>query len=83
MRERFLREARSLQVAHPSIIQVRDYGEEPDFVYVVTDFIEGSNLRDLLRVEGAFPWPRLRTLLQQLLEAARVLHRREWRCCAG
>ena len=40
-RARFLHEARSLQVAHPSIIQVRDYGEEGDLVYVVTDFIEG------------------------------------------
>ena len=81
VRERFLREARSLQVAHPSIIQVRDYGEETDFVYVVTDFIEGSNLRELLRDEGAFPWPRMRTLLQQLLEAARVLHRRKALLC--
>ena len=27
-RARFLREAQTLQVAHPSIIQVRDYGEE-------------------------------------------------------
>jgi serine/threonine protein kinase len=35
-RERFLHEARSLQVTHPSILQVRDYGEEGNLVYVVT-----------------------------------------------
>lgn len=46
VRARFLREAKTLQIAHPSIIQVRDYAEEPDAVYVVTDFIEGSSLRE-------------------------------------
>ena len=81
VRERFLREAQSLQVAHPSILQVRDYGEEPNFVYLVTDFIEGPNLRAVLRDEGRLPWPRLRPLLQQLLEAARVLHRRKALLC--
>ena len=80
-RERFLHEAKSLQVAHPSIIQVRDYGEEADFVYVVTEFIEGRSLRHLLRAEGALPWPRLRPLLTQLVEAARVLHRRKILLC--
>ena len=44
-RARFLREAQTLQVAHASIIQVRDYGEEPGLVYLVTDFIEGPSLR--------------------------------------
>ena len=80
VRERFLREARALQVAHPSIMQVRDYGEESDFVYLVTDFVEGVSLRALLR-EGAIAWPRLRPLLQQLLEAVRVLHRRKALIC--
>ena len=81
VRERFLREAQALQVAHPSIMQVRDYGEERDFVYVVTDFVEGVSLRALLRDEGAMPWSRLRPLLHQLLEAARVLHRRKALIC--
>jgi serine/threonine-protein kinase len=80
-RERFLREARSLQVAHPSIIQVRDYGEEDDFIYLVTDFIRGHSVRSLLQEQGAIQWPRLRPLLVQLLEAAHVLHRRKILLC--
>jgi serine/threonine protein kinase len=76
VRARFLREARTLQLGHPSIIQVRDYGEEGDLVYVVTDFIEGPSLRELMSATGPIGWPRLRPLLAQLLEAARVLHRR-------
>src|SRR5260221_552087 len=75
VRARFLREAQTLQVAHPSIIQVRDYGEEGDLAYLVTDFIEGPSLRAVLKAGGAMPWPRLKPLLTQLIEAARVLHR--------
>ena len=80
-RERFLREARSLQIAHESIIQVRDYGEEPGFVFVITDLIEGPSVRGLLQSTGAIPWPRLRPLLAQLFEAARMLHRRKTLVC--
>ena len=81
VRARFLREAKTLQVAHPSIIQVRDYAEEDDAVYVVTDFIEGASLRETLSASGPMPWARLRPLLAQLIEAARVLHRRGGLLC--
>lgn len=78
---RFLREAKTLQVAHPSIIQVRDFAAESDAVYVVTDYIEGTSLREALSVNGPMPWPRLKPLLAQLIEAARVLHRRGGLLC--
>ena len=81
VRARFLREARTLQVAHPSIIQARDYGEEGDLVYLVTDFIDGPSLREVLKADGAMPWPRLKPLLAQLFEAARVLHRTNGLLC--
>ena len=80
-RARFMREAQALQVAHPSIIQVRDYGEEPDLVYLVTDFIEGHSLREVMTASGPMPWPRLQRLLSQLVEAARTLHRRKGLLC--
>src|SRR3954468_7111832 len=81
VRARFLREARTLQLAHPSIIQVRDYGEEGDLVYLVTDFIEGASLRQLLTECGPLPWPRLIQFTTQLLEAAHVLHRHKGLLC--
>ncbi len=77
VRTRFLREAQTLQLGHPSIIQVRDYGEEAGLVYVVTDFINGPSLRQLMTAAGPLAWPRLRPLLAQLLDAARALHRRK------
>ncbi|MGH9373825.1 MAG: serine/threonine-protein kinase [Vicinamibacterales bacterium] len=81
VRGRFLREARALQVSHPSIIHVRDYGEEGDLVYVVTDYIEGPSLRQLLGKSGALPWDRLSRFTAQLLEAAHRLHRRKGLLC--
>jgi serine/threonine protein kinase len=80
-RARFMREAQALQVAHPSIIQVRDYGEEPDFLYLVTDYIEGQSLREVMDASGPMPWPRLRRLLSQLVEATHMLHRRKGLLC--
>jgi serine/threonine protein kinase len=81
VRARFLREAQTLQVSHPSVIQVRDYGEEGDLVYLVTDFIDGASLREVLTKQGAMAWPRLRPLLAQLVEAARALHRKGGLLC--
>ena len=81
VRARFLREARTLQIAHSSIIQVREYGEEGDLVYLVTDLIEGPSLRQLLQAEGPLPWARARPLLVQLLEGARALHRHQGLLC--
>ena len=80
-RARFMREAQALQVAHPSIIQVRDYGEEPDFVYLITDYIEGHSLRQVMTAAGPMEWPRLKPLLGQLIEATRMLHRRKGLLC--
>ena len=76
VRARFLREAKTLQISHQSIMQVRDYGEDGDLVYVVTDFIHGPSLRDVLRDDGPQPWTRLEPLLEQLTDAARALHRK-------
>jgi serine/threonine protein kinase len=81
VRARLMREAKTLQVTHQSVIQVRDYGEELDMAYVVTDLIEGPSLREMLVADGAIPWPRLEHLLEQLIDAARALHRRHGLLC--
>jgi eukaryotic-like serine/threonine-protein kinase len=81
VRARFLKEARGLQVSHPSVIQVRDFGEEDDTLYVVTDLIEGPSLLELLDTEAPFPWLRVVTLGTQVIEAAIAVHRRSALVC--
>jgi tRNA A-37 threonylcarbamoyl transferase component Bud32 len=47
--DRFLREARSVaQLRHPSIVTVHDVGQAGGVPYLVTDFVEGITLTDLL-----------------------------------
>jgi len=74
VRARFLLEARTLQVAHPSLLQVRDFAEDDRGVYLVTDLIDGPSLRQALTESGPFPWPRAKNLLTQALEAMSALH---------
>jgi serine/threonine protein kinase len=74
VRARFLLEARTLQVSHPSLLQVRDFAEDDRGVYLVTDLVDGPSLRQALTESGAFPWPRAKNLLTQALEAMSALH---------
>jgi serine/threonine protein kinase len=76
VRARFLKEARGLQVTHPSVIQVRDFGEERDTLYLVTDFIEGQSLLQLLDREAPFEWARVFRLGTQLIDATVAVQRR-------
>jgi WD40 repeat protein/serine/threonine protein kinase len=47
--ERFLREARSAaQLKHPSIVQVHEIARDGGVPYIVTDFIDGPTLADLI-----------------------------------
>jgi serine/threonine protein kinase len=75
IRARFLKEAQALQVIHPSILQVRDFGEEGETLYVITELIEGKSLRETIN-EGPLPWARLQPLVAQLADAAGTLGRR-------
>jgi len=76
VKARFLLEARILQVSHPGLLQVRDFGEDDRAVYLVTDFIDGPSLRQAVAETGAFPWPRAAALLVQALDAMAALHRK-------
>lgn len=76
LRRRFLHEARTLQVRHPNLLHVRDFGEDASGVFVVTDLIEGPSLRALLE-DGPWPWPRARRVVAQMVEAAHALHRED------
>ena len=71
---RCLLEARTLQVAHPGLLQIRDFAEDERAVYLVSDFVDGPSLRQAFADTGAFPWPRAKILLAQALDAVSALH---------
>ena len=48
--ERFSREARTLaRLSHPNIVTVYDFGEEDGLFYLIMEFVDGLNLRQVLR----------------------------------
>jgi serine/threonine-protein kinase len=51
-RERFRREARvAAQLNHPALVQIYDVLAEGDVSYIVMEYVEGTNLRQLLEEE--------------------------------
>lgn len=47
--ERFTREARALaQLNHPNIVTIHDFGHKRDVYYLVMEYMDGMNLRELL-----------------------------------
>ena len=82
VRSRFLLEARTLQVPHPNLLHVRDFGEDDRMVYLVTDFIDGPSLRAEMAREKHMPFARVLGLARpdagrgDGAQRARRLHRR-------
>jgi eukaryotic-like serine/threonine-protein kinase len=69
--ERFKREARSVaQLQHPNIVTVIDRGEEGGRQYIVFEYIDGENLKELVVRKGRLD---VREALEIALEIARGL----------
>ena len=78
-RARFGREAELLaSVSHPHILSVFDYGTTADanLPFLVTEYIEGGDLRKRMSAGKAMPVERVRSLLVQIGEALEFLHSR-------
>ncbi len=57
--KRFVREARSAAgISHENVVSIFFAGEEDGAPYLVMEFVEGRDLRELLEREGPLPWKR-------------------------
>jgi eukaryotic-like serine/threonine-protein kinase len=69
--ERFRREARSVaQLSHPNIVTVIDRGEDAGRQYIVFEYVEGENLKQLLERTGPMS---VHQALEMALQMARAL----------
>lgn len=74
---RFFNEARAVnRVAHPGLVQVSDYGQQPDGTsYIVMEFLEGESLaRRMDRLGGKLPTPETIHLGWQLADSLSAAH---------
>ena len=71
---RFAREAELLaRLNHPHIVTIHDFGETGGWFYLVMEFIDGVNLRDLLR-EGRLDARQALAIVPPLCEALQYAH---------
>jgi serine/threonine protein kinase len=76
--ERFLQEARAAaQLDHPGIVDVINFGRFEESFYLMMDFVEGPNLRDLINEnrEGMPLWD-IAQIFIQIAEALAFAHSR-------
>src|SRR4029077_18903470 len=73
---RFRREARAMsQLSHPNTVKVYLYGElEDGSLYIIMEFLEGRNLNQTVRAEGAMSLERGLPILIQVCHALQEAH---------
>jgi eukaryotic-like serine/threonine-protein kinase len=75
--ERFRREARSVaQLSHPNIVTVIDRGEDDSRQYIVFEYVEGENLKQLVERTGPLPVHNALILAVQMAKALAFAHQR-------
>lgn len=73
---RFYREAKSLaRLSHPGIVSVHDFGEMPDFAWIVMELVIGDTLRQVLE-QGRPPLAEAVRVTCDLLDALQAAHDR-------
>lgn len=74
-RERLRREAMALQkVRHPGVCGIVDMELDDALAFIVTELIEGKNLREDVRVNGRYVGDDLERLGRKLIEAVKAVH---------
>ncbi len=73
---RFTREAQSAaKLSHPHIANVYDVGHDAETQFIVMEFVNGPNLKDLIRRQGPFTVDGAAFVLRQVAEALDAAHR--------
>jgi len=76
-RERFSRESElAMTLEHPNVVPIHDAGDVDGRVYLAMRYVEGTDLRTLLRAEGALDPPRAVAICAQVAAALDAAHAR-------
>jgi len=75
-RVRFLQEARAAaNLSHPNIVTIYDFGEDPQRLFIVMEFVDGTDLKTLIHRRSTIPRPAALDLLIQVCEGVGYAHR--------
>jgi len=75
--ERFLNEAGSTgRINHPNVVTIYESGQADDGTpFIAMQYLEGENLGQILRREGALPLPEVAEILQQVARGLNAAHK--------
>ena len=74
--KRFVREAQSAaNLSHPNIVTVYDFGRDGDRQYIVMEYVEGRDLKSVIRAEGPLPLARALDIAGQICDGVGAAHR--------
>ncbi|MGG8409343.1 serine/threonine-protein kinase, partial [Streptomyces sp. 12297] len=75
MRRRFVRECRvTAQVDHPGLVTVHDAGSDASDLYLVMQYVEGSDLADHIAEHDPYPWQWAVSVAAQLCGVLAAVH---------
>jgi len=74
--QRFLQEARAASlIRHENVVDITDFGHTPSGLpFLTMEYLDGEDLKAMLRREIRLPWPRARRILLQVLAALEAAH---------
>ena len=72
---RFQREAlNASSLSHPNIVEVYDVGEDNGQYFIVMEYIEGKNLKDLLKKRGKLTVTEVVDIMSQISDGLSIAH---------
>jgi serine/threonine protein kinase len=76
-RNRFIRESRlAASIDHPNIVPIYDASEVEGLLYIAMRYVEGTDLKSILREEGRLPLDQVAPLIGQVASALDAAHER-------
>jgi beta-lactam-binding protein with PASTA domain/predicted Ser/Thr protein kinase len=74
--ERFRREAQTAaSLSHPNVVNIYDVGQEDDIYFIVMEYVEGRNLKEIIRQEGPLPNRTAVVFAREICRALEAAHR--------
>lgn len=72
----FLQEARAAaNLSHPNIVTIYDFGQQPDSLYIVMEYVEGTDLKTLISRKNRLEHGDALGLMRQICDGVGYAHR--------
>ncbi len=73
---RFEREARAAaSVSHPNVVDIFDYGRDGDTLFITMEWVDGTDLKHLIRDRAPLPVAEATRLIREILRGLGAIHR--------